>query len=252
MEDDPLLHPNSLAAMPLHEITRQHSARGLEERFQLEIDGLGLSQEDFDEVQFALRLALTLHAEDNRGQHPYSTHLLRVATRIITHFEVKDKDIIIAALLHDAVEDHARALSAFRYSQDSTGSARTQELAVEVLSDLFNTRIASIVQAVTNPPFDERGDKNEHYRIHVVESMAANTDARIVKLSDFVDNYVGLIHNEDPIKARRLAGKYGPLSQSMRWYIVQDDTPLNDRVKQRLLDQLDRADEYATSLLEAA
>ena len=40
-------------------------------------------------------------------REPYVNHLLRVALRINCHYGVDDPDIITAALLHDAVEDHA-------------------------------------------------------------------------------------------------------------------------------------------------
>ena len=33
-------------------------------------------------------------------------HLLRVAIRILSYYGVRDPDVVCAALLHDAVEDH--------------------------------------------------------------------------------------------------------------------------------------------------
>jgi (p)ppGpp synthase/HD superfamily hydrolase len=62
-------------------------------------------------VKRALQLAGRLHALDHRQREPYVNHLLRVALRIICHYETRDADTICAALLHDAVEDHAYDLS---------------------------------------------------------------------------------------------------------------------------------------------
>lgn len=43
---------------------------------------------------------------DRRQREPYLNHLLRVAIRVISHYGVRDAEVVCAALLHDAVEDH--------------------------------------------------------------------------------------------------------------------------------------------------
>ena len=62
-------------------------------------------------LERALELAARLHAADRRQREPYLNHLLRVAIRIIDHYDVRDADVVCAALLHDAVEDHAGELA---------------------------------------------------------------------------------------------------------------------------------------------
>ena len=94
-----------LAAMPLHAITALHGEAGLRERFAIEI--ASFPDGDRLRVERALELAARLHASDRRQREPYVNHLLRVAIRIITYYGVRDADVICAALLHDAVEDHA-------------------------------------------------------------------------------------------------------------------------------------------------
>jgi hypothetical protein len=54
-------------------------------------------------------LAGRLHAADRRQREPYADYLLRVAIRILSHYRVTASDV--AALLHDAVEDHAAGLA---------------------------------------------------------------------------------------------------------------------------------------------
>ena len=98
-----------LATMPLHAITSTYGEEGLRERFALEI----ASWPDADRARLerALDLATRLHAGDRRDREPYLNHLLRVAIRIISHYGVHDPDVICAALLHDAVEDHPDELA---------------------------------------------------------------------------------------------------------------------------------------------
>jgi (p)ppGpp synthase/HD superfamily hydrolase len=62
---------------------------------------------DLARAQDALALASRLHAADQRQHEPYANHLLRVTIRILSRYRVADPDVACAALLHDAVEDHA-------------------------------------------------------------------------------------------------------------------------------------------------
>ena len=85
-----------LAGMPLHAITSVHGEAGLRERLLMEIAqfpaaGRGRAQD-------ALALASRLHAADRRQREPYGNHLLRVAIRILSHYQVTDPDVACAAL----------------------------------------------------------------------------------------------------------------------------------------------------------
>jgi len=76
------------------------------------MDIAGFVPADRDRVEKALALASGLHAAARRQREPYSCHLLRVAVRVVSHYRVRDPDVVCAALLHDAVEDHAGGLAA--------------------------------------------------------------------------------------------------------------------------------------------
>jgi HD domain len=217
-----------LAAMPLHAITARDGEAGLRERFAIEIAGLAAA--DRERLGGALDLAARLHAADRRQREPYLNHLLRVAIRIICYYHVTDPDVICAALLHDAVEDHAGELS---------GGAG-QPAALAVLAREFGDRVADLVSAVTNPDYEPGRDRHEQYREHVLASLDANPWARIIKASDFTDNGVGLIHTSGP-KVPELAAKYAPLVPVLRELIGRPDTPLSDDVKAHIISQLDLA-----------
>jgi HD domain len=227
-----------LATMPLHAITALHGETGLRERFATEI--ASFPGTDRQRLEQALGLAARLHAADRRQREPYLNHLLRVATRIISHYHVHDTDVICAALLHDAVEDHAGDLA--------PGGGQSEALAA--LAELFGPRVAELVGAVTNPPYKSERDHYDQYREHVAASLETSPWARVIKISDFTDNGVGLIHTTGP-RLGKLAGKYAPLVPVLRELIGRPDTPLDPDVRARILTQLDQAQQRFTAILQA-
>ena len=219
-----------VTAMPLHAITSTYGEAGLRDRFAAEI--ASWPDADRHRMERALDLAGRLHAADRRDREPYVNHLLRVAIRIMSYYGVRDADVICAALLHDAVEDHASEL---------TGSGQDdQQAALGVLAAEFGPRVAELVGAVTNPPFTPDRDEHEQYREHVADSLRNSPWARVIKASDFTDNGAGLIHSTGP-RLRRLAGKYAPLVPVLRDLIARPDTPLDAAAKEHILAQIDRA-----------
>ena len=223
--------------MPLHAITSTYGEEGLRARFAAEIETW--PEEDQRRLNKALELAARLHADDRREREPYINHLLRVAIRIMSHYGVRDPNVVIAALLHDAVEDHADEL---------TGGHGGRETALEVLAAEFGPRVAELVAAVTNPEYAPDRDTHEQYREHVADSLRTNPWARVIKASDFTDNGVGLIHTTGP-RLRELAGKYAPLVPILQELIVLPDTPLDAPARQHILSQLDRAADRFAALL---
>ena len=234
--------PPYLATMPMHAITEMHGEAGLRERFRLECAAFDADARGrFGE---ALELAARLHRDDRRSREPYVNHLLRVAIRLMHHYQVREPDVIVAGLLHDAVEDHPAELAGEAY----TGGDPTRA-ALAVLADRFGTRVARLVAAVTNPPWDPDRDRNEQYREHLAHSLDGEPWARVIKVSDFTDNGVGVIHSVGP-KVEALARKYRPLVPLFRDLITRADTPLSAPVRQHILDQLDLAEERFSAILD--
>ena len=94
-----------LAMMPLHAITAVHGEDGLRERLLIEAGRFPAAERA--RIDAALALMSRLHERDRRQREPYACHPLRVTIRILSHYRVTDADVACAALLHDAVEDHA-------------------------------------------------------------------------------------------------------------------------------------------------
>jgi hypothetical protein len=221
-----------LIAMPLHAITSTYGEAGLRDRFAAEI--ASWPDADRHRMERALDLASRLHAADRRDREPYVNHLLRVAIRTMSYYGVRDADVICAALLHDAVEDHPAELAG------PAAGRVDQQAALEALAGQFGPRVAELVGAVTNPPFAPDRDQHEQYREHVAESLRDCPWARVIKAADFTDNGVGLIHSTSP-RLGRLAAKYAPLVPVLRDLIARPDTPLDDAAKEHILAQIDRA-----------
>ena len=232
--------PTYLETLPLHTITEVYGEAGLRDRFSREIERFG--EPDWRRLNKALALASDLHRQDRRAREPVVNHLLRVTLRVMCHYEVDDVDILVAALLHDSVEDHPVELA-------GEGHDDPAEVALDVLAGEFGPRVAGLVRAVTNPAYDRTRDVHAQYRAHVVASLDRHSAARIIKVSDFTDNGVGLIHTTGP-KLRRLAMKYRPLVPQLKELVNRRDTPLADRVKDHITGQLDRADQRFAVILQ--
>ncbi|BCB87253.1 HD domain-containing protein [Phytohabitans suffuscus] len=227
--------PAYLATMPLHAITEVYGEEGLRQRFALEVTRFPAP--DRERLTEALDLAAHLHRDDRRVREPYLNHLLRVAIRIMSHYGVDDVDVIVAALLHDAVEDHP----------DELGG--DTEAALAGLARRFNPRVADLVRAVTNPEYDPERDRHEQYRAHVAASLDRHPWARVIKVSDFTDNGVGVIHTTGP-KVRSSATKYRPLVPVFRELVSRPDTPLSAPTKAHIMDQLDLAESRFAAILD--
>ncbi|BBH66426.1 hypothetical protein ACTI_31110 [Actinoplanes sp. OR16] len=237
--------PRMLLSMPLHAITEVYGEPGLRDRFALELESF--PDADRKQLTEALDLAATLHADDRRVREPYMNHLLRVAIRIIKYYGVRDTDVLVAALLHDAVEDHPAELGG---CTEGTSYAVATEAALAELARRFNPRVAELVRSVTNPEYDPARDRHEQYREHVAENLERDPWARVIKISDFTDNGVGVIHTTLE-KAFKSATKYRPLVPKLRELVGRPDTPLSTSAKEHILDQLDLAEERFAAILDA-
>ncbi len=223
-----------LPGMPLHAITSVHGEAGLEQRLLIEIADLPRAEQV--RVDKACTVMSLAHGLDRRQREPYANHPLRVTIRILSHYRVRDPDVACAALLHDTVEDHGNEI------------ADSPEEALRVWSRWFGARVAGLVAAVTNPAWEPGRDAGEQYREHVTASLEADPWARVIKVSDFTDNAVGLFHSTGPMLTR-LAGKYRPLAPVLRELILRPDTPLEADVKDMIAAQLGDAEGRFAAIL---
>ena len=241
------LEVESIADMPMHTITENFGTAGLLERFDIEM--ATLDEETQEQLDKALSLVSELHLEDTRSTEPYINHLLRVCMRTKIYYEITDPDILVATLLHDAVEDHAADI----IGEDLGSDEQNQKAALEVVSALFNPRVAEIVSGVTNPEFSDERDVMEAQYLEHLEDLMENGDpgSVVVKLSDFTDNATGIHYSSGP-KLKKWANKYLPIVPIMQHALLREDLPLSDEVKEHIHKQLDLTEERLKTILAAA
>lgn len=239
-----------LLTMKIHVVDSNWSTEGL--RAMLAAVLASFDAADQDTILRAERLASRLHARDLRtGGRPYVNHLLRVAIRVAHYYHVRDVDALTAALLHDAVEDHPDELADL--ATDAERAEGQTEAALAVLGRAFSPRMSMLVRAVTNPEIDKTltlEERQELYRVHVAESLEREPWARVIKLSDFTDNGVGIMWTLTHAKAKRLAAKYAPLLPQMLDFAQRADTPLDFEAKSRIVGQLKNAEKNFAAILD--
>src|ERR1700674_953505 len=108
------------------------------------------------------------HAHQRRkgaSQEPYINHLLEVASLVAEATEGKNAKVVIAALLHDAIED--------------------QEVPRELIAQEFGEDVAALVQEVSD---DKELEKHERKRLQIETAHKKSDDAKRIKLADKTSN----------------------------------------------------------------
>lgn len=232
-----------LRVMPLHAVTEVYGEPGLRRRLLLELDSL--PEVHRTAVAEAARWAGELHAGQRRTREPYLNHPLRVTLRMLCHYRVSDPDVLAAGMLHDAVEDQSWAITGI------TGHGPPPvKQALAVIAVRHNPRVARLVDAVTTPARPPGVDRIEHYTGHLAAALDTQPWARVIKLSDFTDNGVGIIHSTGPLVARS-ARKYNAAVPILRDLLDRPDTPLQPQVKDHIRGQLAVAQRRFTAILAA-
>ena len=125
----------------------------------------------------------TGHKRKGSAGEPYINHPMEVANMLANVGNVDDYDVLIAALLHDTVED--------------TGT-KTEEIA-----ERFGERVSGIVAEVTD---DKSLPKQERKRLQIEHAAHLSPEAKLVKLGDKISNIRDVSNNPPAdwdIKRRR-------------------------------------------------
>lgn len=112
----------------------------------------------------AKHFALKMHKEQPYDCHPYHFHLQQVVA-ILQEFGVDDEDLLIAAWLHDVLEDSG--IKHYKYIKQEWGE-----------------EIAEIVYCVT----DELGRNRQEKKDKTYPKLKENKNAILVKLADRLAN----------------------------------------------------------------
>jgi GTP diphosphokinase / guanosine-3',5'-bis(diphosphate) 3'-diphosphatase len=128
-----------------------------------------------ERVLAAVRYAAEMHWEDRRkgeADTPYINHPIPVAEQLAARGLGADAELLMAAVLHDVIED-----------TDATA---------EDLRRRFGARVAAIVQEVS----DDKTLEKMVRRQRTVETVGAKSrEARLIKLSDLIANVHDVAHH---------------------------------------------------------
>jgi (p)ppGpp synthase/HD superfamily hydrolase len=99
------------------------------------------------------------------AEEPYINHLLEVASLVADATQGKDAKVVIAALLHDAIED--------------------QEVPREIIAKEFGEEAAALVEELTD---DKTLEKTHRKRLQVEGAHKKSPGAKLIKLADKTSN----------------------------------------------------------------
>lgn len=116
----------------------------------------------------ALAFAASKHRDQRRKDtyaSPYINHPIALANLLANEANVNDELVLLAAILHDTLEDTATT--------------------VEELREQFGEEVTQVVQEVTD---DKSLPKAERKRLQIVHAATISQPAKLVKLADKICN----------------------------------------------------------------
>ncbi|MFM2153258.1 MAG: Bifunctional (p)ppGpp synthase/hydrolase RelA [Pseudomonadota bacterium] len=198
----------------------------LQRRLVAALREVGLTEVERLRVRDAMELSFETHRlqKPRPDGTPYVDHPLSVALSLMASGTRPNVDLVVAALLHDSVEDQApRLCQLLLGTHPDKASVEKESLAA--LADRFGPRAAEIVAHLTNPDFDalvagleapERTvRKNAIYAHHVLALIDSDPEAFVIKFSDFTENALSLDRVSDPLRRAKLQRKYGPVVEGI-------------------------------------
>lgn len=138
---------------------------------------------DKDNLLFeALYLAATKHKNQTRkgsDKAPYINHLIHVGKLLTQVGGITDQDLILAAILHDIIEDTA----------NSTSEKKGLE---ELIRQKFGNKVLQIVLEVTD---DKSLPEHIRKKLQVIETPKKSFEAKQLKIADKISNMMDIIHH---------------------------------------------------------
>ena len=120
------------------------------------------------QVLAAADAAAKWHVHQRRkgpGQEPYLNHLLEVASLVAQATEGKDAELVIAALLHDAIED--------------------QEVPEAIIEERWGRGVAELVREVTDDKTLSKADRKQR---QIDDAPRKSPRAKLLKIADKTSN----------------------------------------------------------------
>lgn len=153
---------------------------------------------------------------NTQSSPPYFIHPLGVADQIMTIGKVYDADILIAALLHDTVEDTETTFDEIRLT--------------------FGSNIEGYVRELTDDPSLSTAEQKH---MQFLNAIHKSTGAAIVKLSDKYYNLRDFIHNPPPGLPQEKITEYFHSAKKIVNALPPVNEPLKDGLDKVIEDYMD-------------
>jgi len=137
-----------------------------------------MREDAVSKILTAAQMAARWHAKQRRKGSacaPYINHLLEVAKLVGQATDSKDPDLIIAALLHDAIEDQGVSRAA--------------------IAEQFGEDVATLVEEVSD---DKSLPQDVRKRLQVEQASKKSRRAKILKLADKISNVTDIGNDPPP------------------------------------------------------
>lgn len=173
-------------------------------------DNKGLKDSDVERILDAVSYAAECHqfqTRKNAKKTPYIAHPIVVAETIVTVGKVYDADIIIAALLHDTIED-------------------TQATFQDIRSR-FGDKVEGYVREVTD---DKSLSAAKRKKLQIIHAPDKSKGAAIIKMSDKLYNLNNLLHDAPIEWTRERIDQYFQWAQSVVDNLPEANKPLKAEV----------------------
>ncbi len=185
-----------------------------------------------DVINHALAFAAKHHDRQVRKgtKLPYLTHPANVAI-ILTRY-ARDNDTVVAAILHDVIEDCVR-------------DGYTREMLEQRIGDKFGGKVLETVLAVTYRRHDDDGVElsGDERRSDYLERLAdANDDARWVCAADKIHNASSIISDlQRTVDRESIWARFGSgRAATARWYRQVYERLVEVGFKAPIMSELDK------------
>ena len=156
----------------------------------------------------------------NVHSSPYINHPVEVSYHLAAVGKVTDEDALIAALLHDTIEDI--------------------ETTKEEIIDLFGDRVASLVMEYTD---DKSLPKMERKRLQIENAPKKSPEAKMIKISDKTCNLRSILTDPPADWSTSRKHDYFVWADQMVSGLLGENPGLDECVQATLKEGLDRFSE---------
>jgi len=155
----------------------------------------------------------------NKDDTPYINHCVEVAHHLARVGKVEDEDTLIAALLHDTIED--------------TDTTR------EEIAERFGETVAGLVAECTD---DKRLPKQERKRLQIETAPGKSRRAKLIKIADKTCNLRSILEDPPAMWSRQRQREYFVWAEQVVAGLLGESAALDREVERALREGLERLD----------